>query len=347
MIAQIDRVLAQTGSLRAVAVLRIAAGPIVLLHLSPFLARAIDGHIPGDSFIVPFAYAVPPRAVYLVLLWLTVPAAIAMSAGAWTRAVTAYTTAFVAFNLFLSQTHFHHNRAFLLIVLAALTTLRCGDHLSIDARRRAAPAGPAPLWPLWLLRFEVVVMYTASGLSKLIDDDWFGGTVLRLRVEQWRSFALGRGVPGWALDVLSDPGFMAVFAKLVVLTELFIGLGLVWRRTRLAAVWVAIPFHVAIQLTASVQVFSWLALAALVIWVTPSDHDRVLTVPRSHPLRRAVRWFDWTGRFRLTEGPLTLVDRDGAPATRPALLTLTRLPATFWVAAPLRIITPRRSRTGT
>ena len=38
---RIDRALEQTGSVRAVAVLRIAIGPIVLLHLRPFLADAV------------------------------------------------------------------------------------------------------------------------------------------------------------------------------------------------------------------------------------------------------------------------------------------------------------------
>ena len=35
-----DRALEQRGSVRAIAVLRIAIGPIVLLHLRPFLADA-------------------------------------------------------------------------------------------------------------------------------------------------------------------------------------------------------------------------------------------------------------------------------------------------------------------
>lgn len=195
---------------------------------------------------------------------------------------------------------------------------------------------PAPLWPLWLMRFEVAVVYTASGFSKLIDGDWFGGIVLRLRIEQWRDVAFDRGTPEWLLDVLSDPGFMAVFSKVVVLTELGIGLGLLWSRTRLGAIWLAIPFHLMIELTSSVQVFSWAALAALVIWVTPRDHDRVVTAPSEHWLHTAVRWLDWTGRFRVEEGPLHLVDRDGSVLEDHDAIwaTLTRLPLTFWFSAP-------------
>jgi uncharacterized membrane protein YphA (DoxX/SURF4 family) len=273
---RLDALLARTGSLRRIAPLRIAAGPLTLIHLQPFFAAALDGRVPGDSFIDPFAswYPVAPRTLYLALLWLAVPAAIMLSTGILTRSAAVYCAGFVAYNLFGSQTHYHHNRAFLLILLTGLAVLRAGDHLSVDAlvrRSRGWVPPPAPLWPLWLLRAEVALVYLASGFSKLIEPDWFGGIVLRLRIEQWGDVARGRGAPGWVIDLLSDPGFMAVFAKVVVLTELFIGLGLLLAPTRRVAVVAAIGFHVAIQFTASVQVFSLAAIAALVIWADPID----------------------------------------------------------------------------
>jgi uncharacterized membrane protein YphA (DoxX/SURF4 family) len=285
----VDDLLARTGSLRRLAPLRIAAGPLVIWHLEPFLSAALDGRVVGDTFSLPFApwYPVMPRSVYLTLLWLAVPAAVLLSIGLFTRWAAGYSAGFVAYNLFLSQTHFHHNRAFLLILLTGLAVLRVGDHLSADAvlkRRRGWEPSPAALWPLWLLRGEVAAVYLASGSSKLIDPDWFGGTVLRLRIEQWDDVARSRGAPEWALDLLSDPGFMAMFAKVVVITELFIGIGLLWRRIRPAAVVVAIAFHIAIQLTASVQVFSFAAIAALCIWADPVDEPFPRLVPR---LRRS------------------------------------------------------------
>lgn len=349
MTARFDSMLARTGSLRAVALLRIAAGPLVLFHLRPFFAAATEGRVPGDTFVVPFAdwYPMLPRDLYQILLWATIPAALLLSIGLFTRVAAGYSAGFVVYNLFLSQTHFHHNRAFLSILLVGLAALKCGDHISIDALRRGGPPQPAPLWPLWLMRFEVAVIYTASGFSKLIDGDWFGGTVLRLRIEQWRGVALDRGVPGWFLDLLSDPGFMSAFSKVVVVTELFIGIALITRRFRTAAIWVAIPFHLAIEMTASVQVFSWAALAALVIWVSPIDHDRVLTVPPRSRLRAVVGWLDWTGRFRLIDGPLRLEDRGHVLIGRDAVwAVLSRLPLTFPVAGPVRLARSLRPTDG-
>src|SRR6185436_3113321 len=165
LIAAFDRLLGRVVSIRSLALLRVLVGPIVLLHLQPFLSDALDGRIYSDAFYEPYASWYPelPEAVYVGLLCVGAVAAIAMSLGLLTRVATATTFAVVAYNLFLSTTHFHNNRAYLVIVLGLL------------AVAPVAQAGPA--WPLWLLRFECAAVYGASGLSKLLDPDWFGGTV--------------------------------------------------------------------------------------------------------------------------------------------------------------------------
>ena len=351
-----------SGDLRALELLRIAAGPITILHLWPFLMRSLDGIAYSDRFHQPYVFWYPeaPRDLYFALLWLAVPAAVALMAGAATRVVSGYLGAFVAYNLFLSQTHFSHNRAFLTIFLIGLAVLPIGRRASIDAwlrrqRGQAPLSSEGRLWPLLLLRFEVVMVFLASGWSKLIDPDWWGGTVIMLRFVDGREAAASSGLPDWFLDVIVTEGFNSGFAKLAVLTELAIGLGLIFRRTRLAALWLEVAFHVSIEVVFSVQVFSYIALAAMVIWVTPSARDREIVLRgRSRSVRLirwATRWLDWTSRFVVTaaagEGaPITLVDRDGSRSegTSAALMVLTRLPVTFWFVAPLHGIGVARRR---
>ncbi|HSR15342.1 MAG TPA: HTTM domain-containing protein [Gemmatimonadales bacterium] len=345
LLSSLDERIDAVGSLRAVEVLRICAGPLVILHLRPFLDAASAGIVYSDRFWQPYAdwYPEVSRHAYLMLLRGCVIAAVLLSIGLLTRAAAVYSAGFVGYNLFLSVTHFHHNRAFLLALLTGLALLPMGRSLSVDALLRARPAAAAPLWPLWLMRFEVVVAYGASGFSKLIDSDWWSGLVTRLRVEQWSEMAAGRGAPEWLLDLLRTDGFHWWFAKAAVATELFIAVGLLLRRTRLAAVWVAVPFHLAVEVTAEVQVFSWAALAALVIWATPAAHDRRLEVP-SETVRRLLPLLDWLGRFTVEAGErLVLHDRDavheGAAAVR---IVLSRLPLTFWVVAPFQLPGLRR-----
>jgi hypothetical protein len=106
-------------------------------------------------------------------------------------------------------------------------------------------------------------------------------------------------------------------------------------------------------------VFSYLAIAALVIWAVPSTRDRVLVVdPANRRHRRfaaTVESLDWLARFRLVEGgrgsPLTLTDRDGTVSTGRAatVRVLSRLPLTAWFALPLLLLPasrPAPARTG-
>ena len=99
--------------------------------------------------------------------------------------VTAF--AVVAYNFFLSETNFRHNRNYLLVVLAGLSLLAVDRAFVLWPRRRIGQ--DAPLWPLWLLRFEGTVPYLASGYSKLIDPDWWGGLVTWDRVVRYRAEA--------------------------------------------------------------------------------------------------------------------------------------------------------------
>jgi vitamin K-dependent gamma-carboxylase len=360
--AGFDDLLGRAVSMRALALLRVLAGPAVVLHLRPFLLDAWDGRIYRDAFYESYAgwYPELPDALYVGLLWLAVAAAVAMSLGFLTRLVTATTFAIVAYNLFLSTTHFHNNRAYLVIVLGLLAVTPCGRELSLDAwarRRRGRPAldTSAPAWPLWLLRFECAAVYGASGVSKLVDPDWFGGTVTWQRVVRARDQLDAWPLPDWAVSVLTNRGFHTGAAKLIVLTELFIAAGLWWRGTRYAAVWVAVAFHVAIEVSAPVQVFSYLGIAVLVVWAVPSTRDRVLridpTAGRRRRLGSLVRGLDWLARFRVEAAPpgsrLELVDRDGtairgAPAVA---LALSRLPLTAWFALPALLLPAiRRAR---
>ena len=365
-LGRLDELLGRRVSMRALALLRIMAGPIALAHLWPFVADARAGVIYRDAFYEPYAAWYPelPRPFYVGLLALGVVAAVAMSLGLLTRMATAATFGVVTYNLFLSTTHFHSNRAYLVIVLATLAVAPCGRELSVDAWLRARRGWPAldprsSAWPLWLLRFEAAAVYGASGLSKLVDGDWFGGTVTWHRMVQVRDQLEASPLPGWAVSLLADRSFHTYAAKVIVLTELFIAVGLWWQGTRYAAVWVAIAFHLAIQLTASVQIFSFLGIAALVIWAVPSTRDRVVGFdPADTGQRRlahAVAALDWLARFRLVEGgrgsPLTLTDRDGTVSTGRAarVRVLSRLPLTAWFALPvllLPVMRPVPARTG-
>ena len=330
----LNEVFDQPASVRAVAIVRIVLGPSVIWHLRPFLADALDGTTYLDVFQQKWWPWVPnaPAGLYVALLWVGVAAAVLMTVGLWSRTATWVTLAVVAYNFFLSETHFRHNRAFLIILLAGVALCDNGRVLSLDARRRPAPDDRGLLWPVWLLRFEAAAIYFASGFSKLIDPDWVGGRVMHDRTLRYQDDArdvLGDTLGDPILEVLTAQAFQWVLSPVAVVTELFIAFGIWFRRTRLAAVWVAVAFHIGIEVSAQVEVFSVIAIGALAIWAVPSTRDRTLVTPS-----RWVKWFDWMARFDITVDPgasWRMVDRDGTvlEGGEARQFVRTRLPVTF------------------
>ncbi|MFP5320956.1 MAG: HTTM domain-containing protein [Acidimicrobiia bacterium] len=351
----LDDVFDRPGSVRTLALLRLVLGPVVLVHLWPFLAMTSGGRTYRDTFFEPWwGFApVPPGWVQVVLVWTGAVAAVALAAGWRTRLVGPLTWLCVAGNLFLSQHHFRHNRAFLLFLLGAVALADSGRVLSVDSLRRRLAGRPvddrATLWPLWLLRALAASVYLASGISKLVDRDWVGGLVLWDRAVRHQHLVHDR-LP----DLLADPVVDLVTARWVhaitspiaVAMELFIGLGLWFGRTRLAAIWTAVFFHVSIELSASVEVFSLAAIAALVIWAEPSTRDRVVVTHDGRWIRR----LDWLARFDVREvpgAPLAVTDRDGTVRTGDgaAWLVRSRLPLLFPFVAPAHAVRSVRRRT--
>lgn len=345
LVERFDRLFEQRGSMRGLAVLRIALGPVVVVHLSIFAHGLLQGRTYRDTFWEPWvSWWQPPVAIEYLLVFGGMLAAVGMALGWRTRWTATVTLACVAGNFFLSQHDFRHNRAFLLYLLAGVALGGAGRALALDARRRRDDTDW--LWPIWLLRFLAASVYFASGFSKLVDRDWVGGLVLWDRTVRFQHHVRDADLLGPLADPLADLVIQrwvhTLTSPIAVAIELFLAFGLWFARTRLAAIWVGVFFHLSIELSASVEIFSLAALAALSIWVTPSTRDRVAEVPA--PYARLVQAADWYARFEVVASDRwRVVDRDGTvlddwPARR---LVLTRLPATFFVAA-LAPVRPRR-----
>jgi HTTM domain len=348
-----DDVFDRPGDVRTLGLTRLLFGPVVILHLGPTFNEWRDGTVYSDRFHVPFWswYPEPPRPLYVAVLLVGLVAGAAMTIGWRCRIATAVAFAVVLYNLLLDQTGFHHNRAFLTVVLGGLALLPTDRALSVDAwraRRRGRPLAPtATLWPLWLLRAMVASVYFASAASKLSNPSWRDGTVLFDRASRSRDELQHSPLPGALVDLFTARWFHSAFAPAAIATELFIAIGLWFPRTRYAAIWTAVVFHVAIEVGADVQVFSLAGLAALTIWVTARARDRSLALPLGSRLAPLVRSLDWTFRFECRPGPeVILVDRDGTVRTGSdaTLTALMLLPALFFPVAPVVAISRGRRR---
>lgn len=295
-----DELLGRPVGTRSIAVVRLLVGLVAFVHLRPIAADGLRGNTFHDRFHEPFLdplfHVIPMLgpAPFTALMVAGAVAALATAAGVATKTASIITTTAIGYHLLVSTTHLHNNRAYLFAVLLGVTLAPAGRSWSVDrwwrARRGLDPLPEVmPGWPLWLLRFESSLVYGASAVSKLIDPDWFGGTVTWGRVVAQEAMVRSSALPGVVQDLVLDRSFHTVAAKVVVLTELFIATGLWWRRTRTWAIAIAVAFHVLIELSASVQTFSYLAIAVLFVWADPdlSGLRRVVDGPaRLRRIRR-------------------------------------------------------------
>jgi hypothetical protein len=246
---------------------------------------------------------------------------------------------------------------FLTLVAALAVIAPLGAGASLDARRHGGPVAVARGW-VWLLRFQVGVVYASAGLAKL-QRDWL---VEALPLQLWLPARLGSlGTPEVA-HVLSWAG--AAFDVSVVPL-------LLWRRSRPFAWAALVAFHLATWSLFPIGVFPWVMIGASTVFFAPDWPRRLLarwrpaTVPAAPRPARRPRWWAiaaagwvavqlalplrhlaypgderWTGQGYRFAWNVLLTEKSGAVSF------LVSEPATGrrWVADPTELYTPTQIR---
>jgi hypothetical protein len=135
---------------------------------------------------------------------------------------------------------------------------------SLDVLRGAESySDEAPAWGLWLLRAQMGIVYFYAGLAKLTSSDWLHGHPMDAYLGNHPEFPL--------LGAWFDEGWLTDFASYAgMLFDLSIVPLLLWPRTRLLGVVLAVGFHLSNSLIFDIEVFPWLAVVATLLFLPPS-----------------------------------------------------------------------------
>jgi hypothetical protein len=181
----------------------------------------------------------------------------------------------------------YHHHIYTLYLMALLVAFMPCDRSWARGRRFAADDERiGPLWAVRLLQLQLTIIYFASGGSKLLDADWRSGAVLADRLARYGAGAIARGVPHFIVDFLRSPLGGHLMAKGAIATELGLAVALWHPRTRRLAAWAGIVFHVTIDLTTGVDIFSWLTISILYLFATyetPSGSPSAAPAPPRTP----------------------------------------------------------------
>ncbi len=307
----------------------------------------------GDHFHLPF---IPERFVashdaYVVILAVRILLAVMVTVGHRARLALLGSAALGVYTLLCNRVEFHHNR-YSLYCYAFLIALGPCDR-AIAITRDESPSHGAPMWAQRLAQLQVSIVYLASGASKLLDPDWRDGLVLSDRFARYAYQALEKGVPQSVVDAFGTPAATSALAKAAIATELFLAIGLLDKRTRVFALWWGTMFHLTIEATSKVEIFTWLTLTMYALFATPDVRARKLffdpSRARGRTIARTVRLLDWLARFDvkawtpddLKQGhSIVVVRRDGTRATgiRALAMCARTLPLLFPLWAPLAFV---------
>jgi len=172
---------------------------------------------------------------------------------------------FVGFTyLFLLEETRYQNHFYLIILISFLMIfVPANRKLSIDAwRNHKIKSDDAPAWSLWILRFQLGVVYFYGGLAKL-NWDWLNGDPMRIWLAQRTGIPLIGGF-------LTEEWMVFFFAYGALLLDLFAVPFLLWRRTRLFAFGILVAFHVLNSQLFSIGIFPWFMIFATVLFFDPS-----------------------------------------------------------------------------
>ena len=251
----------------SLAVVRMVLGAVGVLSAVRILAYGwIDALYAGPTHrftYVGFGWVPQPTAfVATVLVGVLGGSAAALALGWRTRVAALLLLVTFAWIELIDVTTYLNHYWFVTLLGALCVAAPVGRALSLDARRLGAPVpGSVARGWVWLVRFQVGVVYVFAGMAKL-QSDWLGGSPLRL----WLPARAGLPLIGPLLD---QPTTAQVLAVAGAAFDCSIVPLLLWRRTRVAAWLVLLVFHVSTWLLFPIGVFPWLMIGASTVFFDP------------------------------------------------------------------------------
>lgn len=264
----------------SLAVVRMAFGAVVVLSAVRTWAYGWTDSLyagPTHRFTYLWLGWVPqPGPVGIrVLVALTALAGLAIAVGWRTRWACALLLASFGWIEAIDATTYLNHYWFVTLLAALGIVVPFGASWSLDARR-ASRTGRSPTvaagW-VWLLRFQVGIVYASAGVAKL-HGDWL---VRALPLSMWLPARADLPVIGpaltWSTTAHAAAVAGATFDCLVVPA-------LLWRRTRPLAYAAVVAFHVVTWALFPIGVFPWLMIAMATIFFEPDWPRRAVAALR-------------------------------------------------------------------
>lgn len=162
----------------------------------------------------------------------------------------------------LDQANYLNHFYLVLLINFLLIFLPANNNYSVDAHIWPSnKTDKTPLWSLWILRFQLEVVYIYAGIVK-VNADWLQLEPLRT----WLSYRADMPVVGY---LYTQEWAVAIAAYGVIILHIIGAPLLLWKRTRLTIFLIYACFHMLNHFTFTIGIFPWLTLAATLVFFDP------------------------------------------------------------------------------
>lgn len=201
----------------------------------------------------------PGRGMHLHFV-VTLLAATGIMLGAFYRFCSVL-FAFCFIYIFLLDKTTYQNHYYFVSLMAVLMVI-CPVHrcLSFDSLRLNLPQ-TVPRWTLWLLRFQIGVVYFYGGVAKM-NADWLLGFPMRYVLSNKQDhFVIGA--------ICQEEWFVQFFVWSGMLFDLFIVAMLLYPKTRRLAFLLSVVFHLLNATLFTIGIFPWMMIFVTTIFFEP------------------------------------------------------------------------------
>ena len=308
------------------ATLRVALAVTTIVFHVPKFNGLIREYLASD-FHVPPAFAWIPALTWTegaALIVLQYLAACGLLVGLLPRVCAWFLAAAGFYIIALDPEHYAHNAQFHLTLLALVGC--SGDRVSLVRLLQPGDGDTCPAWPERLVRIQLSIVFFYAALDKVFSPFWgMAGTLLTTLDVAQHGTALTALV---RINQAVMREFAAPLGMLTIAIEFSLAVAFLLPRLWPAGLLLCFAFLVYLEFLVRPGLFTWDALAALVMFVPASDHSWTIEYHADHAScrlrRRLLEWLDWLRRVRWVPSGGTAAAAPGLTAVagdaRPQLL---------------------------
>jgi len=220
-------------------------------------------------FLMEWVNPLPGNWMYLPFILMTL-GALGIALGCFYRfSAILYFLSFTYVEL-LDKANYLNHYYFVSIVAFLLIFMPANADVSIDAHRNPnLRSSTVPYWSIWMLRFQLSLVYCFAGIAKINSDWLFEAQPLRIWLQGYRDLPI-------VGSLFASAWLAFVFSWFGCIYDLFVPFFLMNRKTRTFAYGAVVAFHLLTWMLFPIGVFPWVMIGATLVFFPASFHDKWL-----------------------------------------------------------------------